>query len=736
MASEKGKKRMELKFAERRRINFALLVFLNLLATALLVTGFSHYIKKIDKDQQNRNILAVENTTDTLTETFGSYLVNQSMVTNSFAEYIDEGCKSVDEAMNYLFVWKDFYKAIAMIDVNTYHGWALAPGTTDKISDYNYEDYRWARNAIAKVKSNEDEALKITDVFNDADGVSHDMAFYAPVWIEDKQYVVFFIFDTETLRDAGMNVKGLEQVNGLLLDKNGNIIIGDLAGIRNAVGLNFFEFFDSRDGLLKSEDIKKEVKEKGKYTYRVKDKSDSGAEYICVARMVPNTDGWIYIYNTSTKEFGLQSELYGMANIFVLTLIIWVGLVLLFFVLYNRVIRGSFEIIEKQNEDLEYASQAKSTFVSNVSHELRTPINAVLGMNEMILKETTEENIRDYAYDIGSAGRTLLSVINDVLDFSKIESGKMEIVDSEYSLVSTVKDVYTLIQLKAEAKELDFIINMSQDIPKTLIGDDVRIKQVLTNLLTNAVKYTDKGTVTLRIDCKKKDDKTTLVVTVDDTGIGMKKEEMDKLFEEYGRLDMKKNHKTEGTGLGLPIVRRILELMESELKVESEYGVGSKFYFELDQKVADWTPVGGINLLEKTDSRSTSENSEKVKEITGKILAVDDTALNIKVLKALLKDTKLEIDSCDGGLRALKMCDSVKYDLIFLDHRMPGMDGIETLHRLQESSIMNKETPVIALTANVVSGARESYIAEGFVDFLSKPINIAELNKVIEKYLN
>lgn len=382
------------------------------------------------------------------------------------------------------------------------------------------------------------------------------------------------------------------------------------------------------------------------------------------------------------------------------------------------------------------ANIAKSQFLSNMSHEIRTPINAVLGMDEMILRETKEPFTREYAENIRGAGNSLLSLINDILDFSKIESGRMDIIPVEYALSSVLNDIMNMLSKRAGDKGLRFIIEVDPFLPSVIKGDEIRIKQILTNIITNGIKYTEKGQITLTVREKyRKDGEVRLYFEVKDTGIGIKKEDIPKLFSAFERIEEERNRTIEGTGLGMNITQRLLALMGAELKVTSTYGRGSKFFFELTQPIMDETPMGNFG-----DAVRRMMQNEVYRESftapTARILVVDDTEMNLTVVKGLLKQTKLVIDTAGGGEEALRLLSKRDYDVIFLDHRMPVMDGIETLKAFRASdSPHNKSTPVISLTANAVSGAREMYIKEGFTDYLTKPINSNQLEAMLVKYL-
>lgn len=382
------------------------------------------------------------------------------------------------------------------------------------------------------------------------------------------------------------------------------------------------------------------------------------------------------------------------------------------------------------------ANEAKGKFLAHMSHEIRTPINAVLGMDEMILRETDDHSIKEYAMDIYTAGQTLLSLVNDILDFSKIDSGKMEIIPVEYDISSMVHDVVNMASQRADAKGLSLVADIDSQIPSRLYGDDVRIRQVITNLLTNAVKYTHEGTVWLRIKCHQADGTAVLEFEIEDTGIGIKAEDLPKLYAEFERIEENKNRSIEGTGLGISITIQLLALMGSRLEVESTYGKGSKFYFSLEQKVIDSTPIGDF----ASRVRQIVENynySSKLYAPDAKILVTDDNAVNRKVLRSLLKETQIQITEAGSGAECLELVQENYYDLVLLDHMMPGMDGIETLHHIKKlKDFPCSNTPVIVLTANAISGAEEKYISEGFDGFLSKPVVPDKLENMIRKMLH
>ncbi len=385
------------------------------------------------------------------------------------------------------------------------------------------------------------------------------------------------------------------------------------------------------------------------------------------------------------------------------------------------------------------ASEAKSTFLSNMSHEIRTPINAVLGMNEMILRESDDKNILAYSESIKIAGNTLLGIINDILDFSKIEAGKIEIIPVDYDMSSVVNDLVNMVQTRADDKGLALSLDFDKTMPKLLHGDEVRVKQVITNILTNAVKYTEKGSITFSMGYEKipeDPDHILINVSVKDTGIGIKEDDMKKLFSEFERIEEKRNRNIEGTGLGMSITQKLLTMMGSELKVDSIYGLGSKFYFSLKQQVIGWEELGDYEKAYVEMVQDRKKYRESFVAPDANILVVDDNTMNLMVFKSLLKQTQLKIDMAESGNEAVSLVCDKKYDMIFLDHMMPEKDGIETLHEIRAlEGHPNQETPAVCLTANAISGAREKYISEGFDDYLTKPVDAEKLEKMLMEYL-
>lgn len=389
---------------------------------------------------------------------------------------------------------------------------------------------------------------------------------------------------------------------------------------------------------------------------------------------------------------------------------------------------------KRSQQEAEAANMAKSSFLANMSHEIRTPINAILGMNEMILREEKDPAIRGYAGNIQASGNSLLSIVSDVLDISKIESGKLEIIPVDYEVNSLISDCCNMAAGRAKAKELELLVECADNVPMKLCGDETHIRQIIMNLLTNAVKYTEKGTVKLIVSGRFTDGGFVLKVDVSDTGIGIAEENLPQLFTQFQRFDLQRNRNIEGTGLGLSIVKRLCDLMSGTITARSVLGSGSTFTVELPQKVVDSTPCGGVNLNYSAGAEHEYHHSFEAPE--AKILAVDDLPVNLLVIANLLKETRIKIDTAGSGRECLDKCSQQKYDLILMDHMMPEMDGVLTFEKLHgDKSSPNFETPVIMLTANALAGMREQYMDVGFADYVSKPVRGAKLEEAIRRNL-
>lgn len=462
---------------------------------------------------------------------------------------------------------------------------------------------------------------------------------------------------------------------------------------------------------------------------------------LCDANMTLLTTGRLSEYNVN-GQFALstvnENPVYTLFLFFVVPrCLIYFAFV---FVCNNiiRIVSGSIEKakltaeLETAKIEAENANLAKSKFLARMSHEIRTPINAIFGMNEMILRESKEPAIRKYASDAKDASEILLSIINEILDSSKIESGMMELVPVNYKLGSLLNDIYNMMNVRAKEKKLELIFDIDPNMPKEYYGDDKRIRQILINLLSNGVKYTKKGQVILKITCDVEGNIATLHYSVKDTGIGIKPEDVGKLYDEFKRIDLRRNRNVEGTGLGMNIAQQFLRLMGSELNIKSEYEKGSEFYFDIEQKIVDEEPLGDFHkrFVQAVDKDSGTSFMAP----DAKVLIVDDVKMNRTVFKALLKQTGIQIFEAGSGRECLDMLSEDSFHIVFLDHMMPEMDGIETKHKIQEMQLC-QDVPIIMLTANAILEDREMYIKEGFDDFLSKPILVNKLEEMILKYL-
>ena len=381
------------------------------------------------------------------------------------------------------------------------------------------------------------------------------------------------------------------------------------------------------------------------------------------------------------------------------------------------------------------ANRAKSTFLSTMSHEIRTPMNAIIGMANVAMREDMNDEVRKSLSIIQSSAEGLLAIINDILDFSKIESGRVEIISENYQTLSLLNDVCTMAKARNTEKGLTLKFEIDKEMPSVLWGDMVRIKQVMVNLATNAIKYTDEGSVTIQVSCERREGNCAVLrYAVVDTGQGIREEDLPKLFKSFSQINQEQNHTKEGTGLGLAISKQLVELMHGHIGVKSTYGVGSTFYFEIPQTIVDDTAAGDLEAY--SYSKASSDKKPQFEAPDAKVLLVDDNRVNLKVALALFKPYKMQIDTAADGKIAVRMSKEKTYDLILMDNFMPGMNGIDATKAIRgDAENQNQKTPIVALTADVVMGMKEKMLEAGMDDLLSKPIDLAAADKIFRKYL-
>ncbi len=692
-------------------------------------------------ESDRASIASFEKMTTTTAQIIANYLEDEQHLCDIWANYINGSAEAgtpmtIEAAISYIRKAKvspEIQGHLIFIDDGSMKGISTTPSTTD-LTDYSVK-YSHIDIFDNIEISNVNGVVSLTRAYtNPLNGVQ-SIAFLNNVKILDDETgalrdgLIIRVVPVSRLEQKLVFLKGeYENVEISIIDMDGDYMIHGKS-LKNS---NFFEYFRSYNPMSPQEYnkvVETILSSEGSMHIRNSRNEDS----VIAFTPLSGVDSWFLVAYIPAKELTMNRSID-----WILLGIVSLGLMALLH--FNLILLLSFNRrLSVAAKEANQANEAKSYFLSTMSHDIRTPMNAIIGMNEMILRDSRDEKILIYSESIRTAGNTLLGIINDILDFSKIEAGKMEIINVDYSFVSLLNDLVNMVQRKADEKGLTFELDVDENIPRVMYGDEIRIKQVITNILSNAVKYTKEGSVTFSVSatkCEDKPDYVTLHISVKDTGIGIKKEDIDKLFVAFERIEEKRNRNIEGTGLGMAIAQSFLDMMGSKLQVESEYGKGSVFSFDLEQKVVKWEPVGEFEAAFK---RYISERKLYRVQFTApkaRILVVDDTEVNLKVFVSLLGETKMQIETADSGDTCIALFKRNPYDVIFLDHMMPDKDGIETIKEMKEcTDALNQKTPVICLTANAVSGMREMYINAGFDDYLTKPIDTGKLESMLLKYL-
>ncbi len=713
----------------------------------LLIMGFILFLiftyANIKAEESNRNeIIAFEKMTMTTNQIIVNYLEDEQHLCDIWANYINNSAMdgtpmTAEEAISFI------RKAKTSPEIEGHLIFPDTPdrsgiSTTAKVSEPDVYTVSYKKINIFDNIENVDDTDGVTCLTraytNPMNGVQ-SIAFVNDVTVldegssEPKKGLLLRVVPLSSLEQKLVFLKGeYENAEISLVDRDGNYVVHGKS-FKNS---NFFEYYKSYNE-ASSEEYEEVIREITGGTGTMKIRNVKGEECVLSYTPLESMTTWFLLAYIPAKDFvesrSIDWLLLGIASLGFLVLLVFNSFVMM---IYNRKLS---EAAQQANQ----ANEAKSYFLSTMSHDIRTPMNAILGLNEMILRDSRDDGIRNYSESIRTAGNTLLGIINDILDFSKIEAGKMEIINVDYSFASLLNDLVNMVQKKADDKGLAFNLDIDRNIPTTLNGDEIRIKQIITNILSNAVKYTAQGSVTFSVQARQPEDKpdsVMLKVSVADTGIGIKPEDLDRLFVAFERIEEKKNRNIEGTGLGMAITRRFLDMMGSRLEVESEYGKGSVFSFELEQRIVNPEPIGDF---EEAYRRSISERDryhEKFTAPDARVLVVDDTPVNLTVFTNLLKRTHLQIDTAESGDDGISLYTRNHYDVIFLDHMMPDKDGIETIREMKTlTDTTNTSTPVICLTANAISGMREMYVNAGFDDYLTKPIDAERLEMMLLKYL-
>lgn len=719
-----------------------LIIIIDLVIMGLILFFIIQYANTKMNESNKSVIEAFEKMTVTAEQIITNYLEDEQHLCDIWSNYINRSAEAgtpmtAEEAISFIRKAKispSIYGHLIFPEEPSKSGISTNPSSTDS-NDYSVS-YRKINlfDDLSKI-SKEDGVVNLTRAYTNPQNGVQSIAFMNFVTVLDettgelREGLLMRVVPVRVLEDKLVFLNGeYESVEISLINKEGDYLVHGKS-LKNS---NFFEYFKSynRADISEFNAMKERVTGDSGTMNMLNSKGEE-----CVISFTPlkSMDTWHLLAYIPAGELAANTVvdwlLLGTVALGLLILFVFNFVILAF---YNRKLE---EAAVAANE----ANEAKSYFLSTMSHDIRTPMNAILGLNEMVLRDSDDEEIVAYSESIRTAGNTLLGLINDILDFSKIEAGKMDIINVDYSFVSMLNDLVNMVQGKAEDKGLAFNLDIDRNIPVILNGDEIRIKQIITNILSNAVKYTKEGSITLKAGFTKMEenpDSVKLKISVTDTGIGIKEEDLKRLFEAFERIEEEKNRNIEGTGLGMSIAQSFLVMMGSNMEVKSEYGKGSTFSFDLVQGVKSWDPVGNY---EETFKRSITERKKYKERFTAphaRILVVDDTPVNLSVIKSLLKRTKIQIDAAGSGDEGIGFYRQKHYDVIFLDHMMPDKDGIETLKEMKEiKDSPNAATPVICLTANAISGMREKYIDAGFDDYLTKPIDPDRLETMLLAYI-
>lgn len=719
-----------------------LIIIIDLVIMGLILFFIIQYANTKMNESNKSVIEAFEKMTVTAEQIITNYLEDEQHLCDIWSNYINRSAEAgtpmtAEEAISFIRKAKispSIYGHLIFPEEPSKSGISTNPSSTDP-NNYSVS-YRKINlfDDLSKI-SKEDGVVNLTRAYTNPQNGVQSIAFMNFVTVLDettrelREGLLMRVVPVRVLEDKLVFLNGeYESVEISLINKEGDYLVHGKS-LKNS---NFFEYFKSYNHADISEyNAMKERVTGGSGTMNML--NSKGEECVISFTPLKSMDTWHLLAYIPAGELAANTVvdwlLLGTVALGLLILFVFNFVILAF---YNRKLE---EAAVAANE----ANEAKSYFLSTMSHDIRTPMNAILGLNEMVLRDSDDEEIVAYSESIRTAGNTLLGLINDILDFSKIEAGKMDIINVDYSFVSMLNDLVNMVQGKAEDKGLAFNLDIDRNIPVILNGDEIRIKQIITNILSNAVKYTKEGSITLKAGFTKMEenpDSVKLKISVTDTGIGIKEEDLKRLFEAFERIEEEKNRNIEGTGLGMSIAQSFLVMMGSSMEVKSEYGKGSTFSFDLVQGVKSWDPVGNY---EETFKRSITERKKYKERFTAphaRILVVDDTPVNLSVIKSLLKRTRIQIDAAGSGDEGIGFYRQKHYDVIFLDHMMPDKDGIETLKEMKEiKDTPNAATPVICLTANAISGMREKYIDAGFDDYLTKPIDPDRLETMLLAYI-